>query len=234
MEKISILNNKNQSTSVDIDFEPSECPSCHSFIKPELKIGCLDFDTEADFFRTQVVFLCPRPACARLFIAIYGDGPNFHMDQIFTLSAVVPLEPNDHKFSDAIKNISDNFCKIYNHAFTAEQHSLTEISGVGYRKALEFLVKDYIIAQYPNKEEIIKKTDISKCIKDYIESKMIKEIAERAVWLGNDETHYLRKWLEKDVNDLKKLINMVVNLFEMEHSHQEILIDMPEGKNKEK
>lgn len=32
---------------------------------------------------------------------------------------------------------------------------------------------------------------------------------ERAAWLGNDETHYVRKWPEKDVKDLKSLNRII-------------------------
>jgi hypothetical protein len=39
----------------------------------------------------------------------------------------------------------------------------------------------------------------------------VKECAKRAAWLGNDETHYTRKWETKDVSDLKLLVKLTVN-----------------------
>ena len=36
-------------------------------------------------------------------------------------------------------------------------------------------------------------------------------MAKRATWLGNDETHYYKKWPEKDISDLKILIQLTVN-----------------------
>ena len=39
----------------------------------------------------------------------------------------------------------------------------------------------------------------------------MKECAKRAAWLGNDETHYTRKWEDKDVKDLKLLVHLTVN-----------------------
>jgi hypothetical protein len=41
-------------------------------------------------------------------------------------------------------------------------------------------------------------------------------MAERATWLGNDETHYVRKWEDKDINDLKILIKVTLHWIEME------------------
>jgi hypothetical protein len=93
---------------------------------------------------------------------------------------------------------------------------LTEICGIGYRKALEFLIKDYLISNLPDEEEHIKKKLLGKCINDYVENPNIKEMAKRAVWLGNDETHYIRRWENKDINDLKILIDITVHWIEME------------------
>jgi len=41
-------------------------------------------------------------------------------------------------------------------------------------------------------------------------------MAERAVWLGNDEAHYIRKWEDKDLADLKKLMEIVIHFIDME------------------
>ena len=53
-------------------------------------------------------------------------------------------------------------------------------------------------------------------IKEIIDNPRIKEIARRATWLGNDETHYFRKWDDKDLEDLKKLIQITVHFISME------------------
>ena len=61
-------------------------------------------------------------------------------------------------------------------------------------------------------------------------SDKVKQVAARAVWLGNDETHYLRKWEGKDLQDLKKLIALTVHWIEMEELTEAVMKDMPEGK----
>jgi hypothetical protein len=40
---------------------------------------------------------------------------------------------------------SGDFLEIYRHAAFAEGDALDQICGPGYRKALEFLIKDYIV-----------------------------------------------------------------------------------------
>jgi hypothetical protein len=57
----------------------------------------------------------------------------------------VPTEPNDVEFSQIIRGISPDYCEIYNQAHKAEQANLELVAGPGYRKALEFLIKDYLL-----------------------------------------------------------------------------------------
>ena len=57
---------------------------------------------------------------------------------------------------------------------------------------------------------------LGKCISDYVASDRVKQVAARAVWLGNDETHYLRKWEGKDLEDLEILIELTVHWIQME------------------
>tara|TARA_R110000850_G_scaffold183823_1_gene309402 strand:+ start:158 stop:367 length:210 start_codon:yes stop_codon:yes gene_type:complete len=46
------------------------------------------------------------------------------------------------------------------------------------------------------------------CINEYVNDANVKVCASRAAWIGNDETHYVRKWGEKDINDLKTLLRL--------------------------
>jgi hypothetical protein len=132
-------------------------------------------------------------------------------------------------FKPSITELSPDFCFIYNEAYAAEQMELNQISGVGYRKSLEFLVKDYLISLNSDKAENIKNNTLGNCIND-IEDTRIKEIAKRATWLGNDETHYIRKWESKDVSHLKILIDLCINWIDTDIETKKILEDMPDPK----
>ena len=148
----------------------------------------------------------------------------------FTFSASVPWEPIDTEFSESIKRISPDFCDIANQAQKAEHQGWKLIAGPGYRKALEFLVKDYLCRLRLDDAEQIKKAELGKCIRDYVVNERVKNMAARAAWLGNDETHYLRKWDDKDLPDLKKLIALTVHWIEMEELTDTVMKEMPEGK----
>jgi hypothetical protein len=102
-----------------------------------------------------------------------------------------------------------------------------QICGVGYRKALEFLVKDYLIKQRPTDQAAIESGALGQCINTYVTDPNIKQVAERAAWLGNDETHYKRLWIDKDVTDLKRLIGLAMHWIEVDHLTAEAISSMP-------
>jgi hypothetical protein len=93
----------------------------------------------------------------------------------------------------------------------ADYHGLDDVFGMALRKAFEFLIKDYCISKHPDKEETIKDTFLGTVIKNYVSDTNIKICAERATWLGNDETHYERRWTGHDVKDLHTLIKLTLN-----------------------
>jgi len=109
-------------------------------------------------------------------------------------------------------------------------NGLTEIVGIGFRKSIEFLIKDFAAKQNPSKETEIKSAFLGKCIEVYIEDANVKQCAKRATWLANDETHYVRKWENKDITDLKLLIHLTVNWIDNVLLTQKYTNDMSEGK----
>ena len=123
--------------------------------------------------------------------------------------------PVEITFSESIKELSPKFVKIFNQAHFAEQlRALDELVGPGYRKALEFLVKDFAIKEHPEAEEEIKRKLLSPCIQEYLEDERIRRCATSASWLGNDQTHYVQRWTDRDIADLKTLVTLTKNWIE--------------------
>lgn len=188
-----------------------ECPFCKTRILPNYL--CVDHDT--------LYASCPNESCRKHFILSKGGGKGYTI-----------VEPNaglnNKEFSDIVYTISSEFTRIYNQAFYAEQMRLDQICGVGYRKALEFLIKDYLISKETDEQVIenIKKKFLSNCIQENVQNDNIKQVAKRAVWLGNDETHYVRQWEDKDVQYLKKLIDLTVRWIENEVETERVLQEM--------
>lgn len=79
---------------------------------------------------------------------------------------------------------------------------------------MEFLLKDYLIELFPDKKQSIIKDSILKCIISYVDDTRLKTTSKRAIWLGNDHTHYEKKWNDQNLSDLKTLIKLTVNWIE--------------------
>jgi hypothetical protein len=195
-----------------------KCPYCQSYIIPRY----IGFVFAFDQTTWNVWMKCTNPNCERIFTAHYNPG----LEEYNTYQELAVAEK---KFDDCIKTISPSFVNIYNQAYKAEQVRLGEICGIGYRKALEFLIKDYLTSLHPDKKEEFRKEALGICI-NKIDNSSIKELARRATWLGNDETHYIRKWENRDIQDLKNLIDLTCQYITMESKSKAYLEEMPEKK----
>lgn len=208
------------------DREPDECPCCHCNCHPEeiahSFTGVGHKDRKSIDSILEIVYGCPRQECGRLFIARYRITKS---SRIFSLYACVPITPKSTAFPKEVESVSPEFVAIFSEAAAAEAYGLKRVAGPGYRKALEYLVKDYLIKSYPDKEKEITSEFLGACIKRIGDTK-IKKCAKRAAWVGNDETHYKRKWLDKGMGDLKTLIKLVVNWIESEILTQQYEEDM--------
>ncbi len=190
--------------------EPNKCPRCHHAISPIF----LTYKV-VNNFSTDVAFQCTY--CKHIFITNYIDrNPGVSL----------PKEYKEINFEKEIEDISSNFIEIYNQSIEAETQNLSQLTGIGLRKSLEFLIKDFLVYKKPEDEENIKKTQLSRCINNYIDDVKLKQISERATWLGNDETHYVRKWEDKDIKDLKLLIQVTVNMIHNDLLTEKYLSDM--------
>jgi hypothetical protein len=193
---------------------PDTCPICHYSIFPKPVTGAF---TEGLFGgRLQIVFRCTKHDCENLFIGTYRQHQisASERSRFYSLDRLEPIRAKEATLSAEIKGVSPAFVEIYNQAIAAEALGLEQITGIGLRKALEFLIKDFLITQKPNEKANIEKVLLGVCINNYVDDARIKACAERATWLGNDETHYIRKFIDRDIEDLKILIKLTVNWIE--------------------
>lgn len=106
---------------------------------------------------------------------------------------------------EKLEEISPDFINIYQQAETAENCGCLEVAGPGYRKALEFLVKDYFIHKQPNEKQQIIKTNLGNLITK-LPNKNDANIGNWAVKFGNDEVHFYKDFPQKTIKDLKDFI----------------------------
>lgn len=210
---------------VDLASVPDSCPLCHKNIHPKFAYASRNEPV------VQAIFQCTSQECQNLFIGTYFRQPKSNLGtKTYDLFQTAPVVPQKVNFPEQISSISPMFVEIYNQAIAAESIQLNQIVGIGLRKSLEFLIKDYSVSEHPDKTEEISKITLSQCIENYVSEARIKECARRATWLGNDETHYIRKWESKDVEDLKLLVRLTVNWIESSLLTKHYLSEMSGGK----
>lgn len=120
------------------------------------------------------------------------------------------------KLPEEVKTLSPRFVQIYEQALNAEHLNLDELAGMGYRKALEILIKDYAIEKNPDDAEKIKQRWLMSCIEDYVSNPNLQATARKTTILGNDQSHYERRSLAEDLIDLKKFLHATLLWMELE------------------
>ncbi len=198
--------------NVDVDREPPICPLCHHKMVPKPISNQIISHSD----RVQVIYRCTNRACEEVFIAnfVHKRALPPRIPKIYHLKYLAPKNPEPVIFSDIISGVSERFVLIYNQANAAGAAGLFELVGMGMRKALEFLIKDFAISQHPDDKSKIEDTGLAKVINKYMKDSNVEKCASRANWLGCDETHYIRKWEDKDITDLKKLVGLTVSWIE--------------------
>lgn len=197
---------------------PDLCPVCHHYGDIQ-QIG-------GGFIpngRVEVLFRCPFPQCRRFFIGTFGPHPDR------TPLGLAPTNPEPAPFAESVADLSPSFAEIFRQADIAKSHGLLQVAGPGYRKAFEFLIKDYAKSKNPDEATTIESAFSGQVVKDYIPDVRIQQMATRALWLGNDETHYLRKWEAHDMEDLVALIKLAVHWIEIERLSAQYADGMPDG-----
>lgn len=108
------------------------------------------------------------------------------------------------------------FFQIYEQAAEAESHGLDKISGMAYRKALEILVKQYLIKQTPDEENAILNETLGKNI-NRISFEKIRVLAKAISWIGNDQTHAVQKHPDYNVPEMKRFMLALCHLISAEY-----------------
>ncbi|MFK4914581.1 DUF4145 domain-containing protein [Lactococcus petauri] len=180
---------------------PTQCIHCHKEVGFIVE-STSTYDREVDK-TLAVTFQCP--SCNRYSVFEYFIlNKRDHLAKLINYSYTKKI---DVELPKNISKVSDEFVNIYEQAATAEAYNLINICGVAYRKAAEFLIKDYVITKNQKDEEKIKNMMLGNVISTYLNDfPKIQNLAKATAWIGNDETHYVRKHNDKDLQDLKAFL----------------------------
>ena len=202
---VQVNPNGNYLTNVNLD---DTCKICQKVTSP-IKID--DQTNEIDFnhYRLCVIRYCLQ--CNHYFIDEFDvtreGGIYSETSYNLTPLKVKPELPSDIPISDDVELVSPIGKQIYVQALKAEHEQLDHIAGIGYRKALEFFIKDFsILTNHDDKDKIIK-MPLKQVIEEYINDEDLKTFALASTYIGNDEGHFYRKNPDKDLTHLKKYLH---------------------------
>jgi hypothetical protein len=195
--------------------DPNICPHCHVTNTPHNRYH----EVTVDGMNNDVVisiWICSNRSCQKSFVCLHKwNGAAYNFVRFLNGLPKGPdwpqpiIELKDGKTISDEKKEDSRFILTYLQSLEAENYGLNELAGMGYRKAVEYLVKDWAIQNNPDKKEEIQKAWLGGVIKDYYEGDL-KEILERATWLGNDQSHYIKLFEEFDLEVLKELIGLIM------------------------
>lgn len=204
--EIQISNYARQEVSID-----NYCPNCCRPIIPDVvSKGC----TDKIAGKSNIYITLQCPGCEHFWVEEYLatlNGTN-HYDLAHV--DVKPKLASDVPISNDIEIISPIGKEIYLQALKAEQEKLNHIAGIGFRKSLEFLIKDFVILLNESDKIKIEKMQLKQVIEKYIDDEDLKTVALASTYIGNDEGHYFRKNPDKDISDLKKYIHGFIYFLE--------------------
>jgi hypothetical protein len=179
--EVITINSNGQNRNAVLDQTPNSCPVCHRLTTPA-NVGSyfcskevLSLEPEGEW--VEQVLRCPNRECGHVFIARYTAEWTKGMPPIqvghpikLKLSHLIPVTPRPTGMPPNVVALSPTFAKIFEQASTAEDMRLDEVAGVGFRKALEFLVKDYAISNHSTDAEVIKSLPLAQCITKYVKN----------------------------------------------------------------
>lgn len=224
MERVAVNVHFNGTTDyADVEF-PNICPLCGQIMTPKYLEGNI-YGTKSDGFASQIGgtdyiavlnFKCTDSSCKRYYslnAKFNLWGADFSFVDFMTNHYQSPVNIS---ISKEIQDISPDFARIYIQAYKAETWGLNDLTGMGYRRSLEFLVKDYLY-----EVEKVQKKDGSPYTKkeiyhenfaaaiNMIPEETIRKTAKAAAWIANDYTHTEVKWTEESVDSVKEFISAI-------------------------
>lgn len=183
--------------------KPGICPHC--------SISCDGRDIDQHHYSSNLgiefvflIFQCT--SCNKLFTATYQVE-----NKKSELCGITPQ--NISSFNDSlIEQTSPRFIETYNQALRARDNGDLNLAAIGYRTAIEILVKDYAINELQKPREEVVKKKLFPAIKEYLSKTAFVNTADVIRILGNDHTHYERKYPDLDFNLLQEYMDIFIGL----------------------
>lgn len=183
--------------------KPANCPHCGIHHDADHKT---QYQYKDDFGNEIFFLVLQCTACKKLFTATYHiqDGKS-------VLDGISPKTISTYH-DTLIDVMSPRFIEIYNQSLRAVANEDFNLAAIGYRTALEILIKDYAINELNNPPEEVVNKKLFTAISEYLPDTSSFNTADVVRILGNDFTHYTRKYPEYDFRILQSYMDIFISV----------------------
>lgn len=186
--------------------KPATCPFC-------------GFGTDAPFIKNEIFSFnshhllaatCQCTSCRKTFFFMCEyEQSSSYKPILYPEISFVPYE------NQTLSAISERFIDMYNQALQCEFVGNIELAAIGYRSALEILIKDFAINELSQDPSDVSKKKLCAAIGEYLNQPDLVKTADVIRILGNDYTHYERKYPEHDFTLLKGYMEIFLKQIEV-------------------
>ncbi len=164
--------------------KPDVCPHCHRVTACSyISMTALSVDGGT------LTFIKYQCQCEKFITCTYFVPNNSSYKTTVRPINTFPNGEISIKEAEKLEIFSPQFVKIYSEVMKAKHQGLYLLVGPGLRKAIEYLVKDYLLYTNILSEEKLKKIALRKCIADFIQNEDLLAVMGATVEIGNDEVH---------------------------------------------
>nr|DAZ35054.1 MAG TPA: protein of unknown function (DUF4145) [Caudoviricetes sp.] len=186
--------------------KPHFCPICRAPQEGSRSDSKL-FPSGDKRYYGVVEYICN--SCGKKYLVTYDIDTG---KEAATFGAFYPVFTATYE-NDLLSEFSPRFIEFYNQALRSELAGDIDLAATGYRHALECLVKDYAINRLQKEHDEVCKKNLCQAIGEYLDSDMVKT-ADVVRILGNDYTHYERRYPQVDFEVLKRYLDIFTQLIE--------------------
>lgn len=208
-----------------------QCPICQFPNTPDFKGTFRTFNenNKSNFDSRIGLFACG--SCGKIFSVLYEkpiiDKEYTGKEYARIYSSVTPLTTVDSCYTPyqpplpEIRECFDEvhfakFREAYKDVCLAESFGIKGLVGMAYRRAVEFLVKDYAVLTNISITQANGRDENLKAVIEQIKDERVKAFAASTNVIANDYTHYADHHTDRDIEDIKKFFNMLLLELEKE------------------
>ena len=196
---------------------PNQCPYCqrNNHVQPqrvlELPISVGD---------TAVLVSTKCNECGKNYIVIFQKSSDGRQLDFLQLVPILSEEAD----LESLFELSPAFEEIHRQTTQAYQMGFGRLAVIGFRTALEILMKDFVIFDLDKDKgaDDIGKLNLNNLIQQYFKVFEEKDFARAIQALGNDSTHYINKHPDYSAKDVESYYRMFVSIIKSRYECRRI------------